>query len=243
MSWCPIFPEITRSSVWRAPAHIFKAWLSILTHKDHITHVWRGNAYTLADEAKITKDEAKQAIAVLSSPDEESLTPDYEGKRILSDDGEHWFVVNGQKYADMIQKEIERQNARKRTEKWRAGKRTAEDKKPADNVSENGGDMDDDRFSEFWRVYPKREAKPKAVSAWKKIKLSEVDKILKHVCDRAVSEDWTKESGKYIPLPASYLNARRWEDEKTVAPSDPDAAPPQSDWKAYEAWAMKQALR
>ena len=27
------------------------------------------------------------------------------------------------------------------------------------------------------------------------------------------SDDWLKESGKYIPYPATWLNARGWEDE------------------------------
>jgi len=29
------------------------------------------------------------------------------------------------------------------------------------------------------------------------------------------SEDWIKEKGKYIPYPATWLNAKGWEDEET----------------------------
>jgi hypothetical protein len=43
-----------------------------------------------------------------------------------------------------------------------------------------------------------------------------------------VSADWTKNNGQYIPLPATYLNGRRWEDEPgkpTVeAPVKPEPA-------------------
>ena len=28
------------------------------------------------------------------------------------------------------------------------------------------------------------------------------------------SEDWLKEKGQYIPYPTSWLNQKRWEDEK-----------------------------
>ena len=34
------------------------------------------------------------------------------------------------------------------------------------------------------------------------------------------SEQWTKDNGKYIPMPSTWLNQRRWEDEGLVK-SDP----------------------
>lgn len=76
-------------------------------------------------------------------------------------------------------------------------------------------------FAEFWSVYPKKKAKPKAEQAWRK--LGHVNgllpTILNAVQQQAHSEDWAKEGGKYIPEPASWLNAHRWEDEGVVAPS------------------------
>lgn len=109
--------------MWRLPPHIFKAWIAILTHKDHESHTWRGNEYTLSDTAKITVPEAAESLAILSAADPASLSKEHDGKRILSDDGEHWFVVNGEKYQEMIQREIARENARNRTAKWRAKKK------------------------------------------------------------------------------------------------------------------------
>lgn len=203
MSWCPIFPAITESSVWRLPAHVFKSWIAILTHKDHETHIWRGNEYTLADMVKISEPEAKEALLALSSPDPRSLTRDHEGRRILSDDGEHWFVVNGEKYQSMIRREIERENARLRTQKWRAGKKKVLDA------------PDDNRFDEFWSAYPRKVAREKAKTAWKQVKKDEIGKILEDISLRRVTEDWTKEGGKYIPHPTTYLNGKRWNDERT----------------------------
>jgi hypothetical protein len=33
------------------------------------------------------------------------------------------------------------------------------------------------------------------------------------------SEDWTKEGGQYIPYPATWLNAKGWEDEYSPMPT------------------------
>jgi len=37
------------------------------------------------------------------------------------------------------------------------------------------------------------------------------------VKDQAETEVWTKEGGKFIPHPATWINGRRWEDEIKVA--------------------------
>ena len=31
------------------------------------------------------------------------------------------------------------------------------------------------------------------------------------------SRDWTKDGGAYIPLPATWIRGRRWEDEETTS--------------------------
>ena len=74
-------------------------------------------------------------------------------------------------------------------------------------------------FASFWSVYPKKTAKPAALLKFKSAKLKdgEIASILIDIESRSKSDDWTKENGKYIPNPATYLNQRRWED--VTAPS------------------------
>lgn len=68
-------------------------------------------------------------------------------------------------------------------------------------------------FDEFWRVYPKKEAKQAARQAWKAQSAARsTAEIIADVSRRAASEDWTKQGGKYVPYAATYLNQRRWED-------------------------------
>lgn len=76
----------------------------------------------------------------------------------------------------------------------------------------------DGGFSSFWSACPKKVAKPKALKAFKTAKVNSelLDIILKDIESRKTGDDWQKDGGKFIPHPASYLNAKRWEDENDV---------------------------
>ena len=73
-----------------------------------------------------------------------------------------------------------------------------------------------DGFAEFWGAWPKRVGKAKAVAAWKKHK-PPLQEVLAAIDDWLGSEKWTKDGGKYIPDPATWLNASGWEDELSVS--------------------------
>lgn len=69
-----------------------------------------------------------------------------------------------------------------------------------------------DSFLEFWKAYPKKQAKVAAEAAWKKIDgVSLLPTILKDLRRR-----WSKREKEFIPMPATYLRGRRWEDEDEV---------------------------
>ena len=74
-------------------------------------------------------------------------------------------------------------------------------------------------FERFWEAYPKKKSKGQAEKAWQKISLSEhlLETILSVIEIAKTSEDWQKENGKYIPYPATWLNAKGWLDEYTPA--------------------------
>lgn len=71
-------------------------------------------------------------------------------------------------------------------------------------------------FDDFWKAYPKKKAKEAARKAWAKLKPDETlgKEIIQAVEDAKKTTDWKKENGKYIPHPATYLNGKRWEDER-----------------------------
>ena len=77
---------------------------------------------------------------------------------------------------------------------------------------------DTDLFEEFWKAYPavRHEAKSKARQAWNKLKPDRqlTDSILSALNWQKQTEKWHEDGGRFIPMPATYLNQRRWEDEK-----------------------------
>jgi hypothetical protein len=71
-------------------------------------------------------------------------------------------------------------------------------------------------FERFYQAYPKKVERPKAMKAFKTARADKcLDLILLDLEIRCATEAWTKEGGRYIPHPASYLNNRRWEDLPT----------------------------
>ena len=81
-------------------------------------------------------------------------------------------------------------------------------------------------FAEFWTAYPRKKSKAAAERAWAKIRPGEElqAEILAALEQAKQSRDWQKEGGQYIPYPATWLNARGWEDE--LEPAAPERRQP-----------------
>jgi hypothetical protein len=68
-------------------------------------------------------------------------------------------------------------------------------------------------FDVFYKSYPKKKNRGDAEKAWNSLK-PDLQSVLNALEWQKKNIDWTKEDGKYIPYPASYLRSRAWEDEK-----------------------------
>lgn len=70
-------------------------------------------------------------------------------------------------------------------------------------------------FEEFWKAYPKKMGKDAALRAWCAIKpKGDLLKAINRGLERdRVSEQWTKQKGRFIPYAATWLNGKRWEDD------------------------------
>jgi len=68
-------------------------------------------------------------------------------------------------------------------------------------------------FDSFWKEYPRKDAKKKALEAWEKINpdAALTETIIKAVVRSKSAGIWTER--KFTPLPASYLNGERWTDD------------------------------
>ena len=74
----------------------------------------------------------------------------------------------------------------------------------------------DDTFSRFWNLYPRKAAKKKASDAWRSARINgELESVLTALEVQKASPQWQKDGGQFIPLPATWINGKRWEDEAT----------------------------
>jgi hypothetical protein len=73
----------------------------------------------------------------------------------------------------------------------------------------------EDQFEVFWKAYPKKKNRGDAEKAWAKLKLGNglFDHIMQAIKAACACRDWQKDGGAFIPYPASWLNAKGWQDE------------------------------
>jgi len=74
--------------------------------------------------------------------------------------------------------------------------------------------LKNNRFDEWYAEYPRKDARGSAEKAWNKIKSEEIDEIVqKTKCYATLVKEKSTER-QFIPLPASWLNSKRWMDEE-----------------------------
>lgn len=88
-------------------------------------------------------------------------------------------------------------------------------------LTAQGGSGGADAFDAFWAAYPRKVAKEAARKAWTKLA---PDAALQAVILGALEVhkrwlDWTRDEGRFIPHPSTWLNGKRWTDD--VAPAEP----------------------
>jgi len=81
----------------------------------------------------------------------------------------------------------------------------------------------DSLFAEFWTAYPRKEKKPRALKAFRRIKPNRecVDAMLAALTRQRASTQWLEASGKFIPHPATWLNDEQWKDAPTLEQQAP----------------------
>lgn len=76
-------------------------------------------------------------------------------------------------------------------------------------------EIEPDLFDVFWKAYPKKKAKDAALRSWTKrhpnAELLAV--MLRAIGRQQSSPDWQRDSGRFIPFPATWINRAQWLDE------------------------------
>lgn len=101
-TFAPIFTRMLDSSVWEEPLHVRVLWVAMLALKDH-DHIVRFQDYQLSRRANLTFEMTKDALRILSSPDERRPDQEFDGRRLQKvEDG--WLILNGQLYEDEMRR-------------------------------------------------------------------------------------------------------------------------------------------
>lgn len=107
--------SILTSSIWVESHTTLRVWITMLALKGKGGEV-PGTIPGIASIARVTIEEARDAIEKLESPDPYSRTPDHDGRRIEKIEG-GWVVVNHEKYKHMLSADDKRERDRARQER------------------------------------------------------------------------------------------------------------------------------
>lgn len=117
--YTPLFRDFLTSSMWATDPATRCVWIWMLLMADPEGYVV-GTAPGVAQQAGVTIEQARAAIALLESPDPDSSTKELEGRRIVKVD-RGWHIVNFVAWRERAKEESEK--ARKRA--WAQKQRDA----------------------------------------------------------------------------------------------------------------------
>lgn len=97
------------------------------------------------------------------------------------------------------------------TSREQAGNKQGTTNKNEENEKEGKENIYTADFLKFWEAYPLKEGKKPSFVKWQKIKgKPDIDEILAKIEIQKKSEKWKK---GFIPMPETYINQERWNDE------------------------------
>lgn len=119
-----LFTKILDSSIWLENQPTRIVWITFLACMDQDGVVALSSVGNVANRARVSDQEAEDAINCLESPDIYNPDQEREGCRIERIPGVGWIVLNAQKYRDIIKAETARAQTRQRTREWRERQKT-----------------------------------------------------------------------------------------------------------------------
>ena len=190
-------------------------------------------AAAISRRTTIPLDIIEIGIDVLLLPDPESRTPAAEGRRLLplrQGVPWGWLIVNYKEYRNLKREEDRREYHRaywhKRKEKLKTSTNTlnsTQHAQPNQPITEAKAyekntlsvSRTDEAFETFWSAYPKKTGKGAARKSFERACKSKatLESMLEAIEQQRQTEQWRKDSGQYVPMPATWLNQERWSDE------------------------------
>lgn len=131
-----IYGSILKSSIWGESKDVRILWVAMLADADSTGFV-EGSTSGLARTANLSLAETQAALKVLESPDLDSKSQKYGGRRIEKVEG-GWQLLNYQEYRDRrTESQVKRAERQRR---WREKKRAEEERLRVDGVDAQKGE-------------------------------------------------------------------------------------------------------
>jgi len=244
--WGPVFADVFDGSMYGAGANVFSVWVYCISHGYDGGGVVRLNPKLLASIIGSTEEEMAAAIEYLCAPDEHSASKKDHGARLLHLSGYEYGIVNWDHYQNIIRREKKRAADKERMKLKRAAAKSnnindvadvadvakrrkkspmireekIEEKIEEESTSYSLGHPPpaDDRFDEFWTLYPRKVQKKTAKTAWKNMTKKKREAALAALPAHILHWD----DPKFIPHAATWLRAERWEDDLSSSKSATD---------------------
>lgn len=207
------------SSIMEEDIVIRYIWMCLITIADK-NGIIDETIPALARRFNVSVNEMIKAIEALEKTDISSRTPENNGRRLERiRDSFGWRILNYDYYRDL-------QSSQHRAEYMKDYMRERRSKQSVNTVLTSVSTLTDtdtdtdklhlsEKFDRFWKSYPRKEGKGACRKIWFRLKPSEelFEKMVTKVEQQKTSEAWTRDKGRYIPMPATWLNQERWDDE------------------------------
>lgn len=114
-----LFTKILDSSIWLENQPTRIVWITFIACMDQDGIVALSSIGNVANRARVSNQEAEEALQCLESPDIHNPDQDHEGRRVERIPGIGWLVMNAGKYRDIVKAETARAQNRERVRRHR----------------------------------------------------------------------------------------------------------------------------
>ena len=234
MGYVKLHDQLFSSSVIEEDILVRWVWVALLLSCDKNGNVY-GTVQALARKANVEVWQMEEALGVLMRPDPSSTSKLYDGRRIIDVGQNLLHCVNYLHYRGLKDPVEEREKTRKRVAKHRKRKKCNAGNKSVTKSNDKAESIGigieestsyslghpppaDDRFDEFWTLYPRKVQKKTAKTAWKNMTKKKREAALAALPAHILHWD----DPKFIPHAATWLRAERWEDDLSSSKSATD---------------------
>jgi hypothetical protein len=119
-----LFTKILDSSIWLEPNPTRIVWITFIAAMDQDGFAQFSSIRNLANRAMVTVEDAEAAVKTLESPDPDSHSQKYEGRRIERVPG-GWIILNSEEHREMVTRAVVREQTRERVARHREKMRNA----------------------------------------------------------------------------------------------------------------------